>query len=255
MTVQPMPRSGSTWDSTIPPTPDSATSVSRSEDDRYVRTQFLRRVAHDIASPTGVTMTVLEELAADAKRPELIVMARRGLKRLLRLSEQLALVADLEAGNVVPDATPEDARTLVKEAIEHATGIDGRRDVTVSSELPETKCSIDVDRRLFVSVVREIVGNALRLASSRVHVQAAVHAGRLEIRVNDDGAGFSPEMQTAVGQRFTARPAPRGLGLSLSIAKEVLAAHGGTLSVGSSSLPPGRRGVPGAQVLVALPCR
>lgn len=61
----------------------------------HLRTQFLRRVAHDIASPTGVTLTVLDELAnGDKPRPELVAMARRSLRRLMRLSEQLALVAE-----------------------------------------------------------------------------------------------------------------------------------------------------------------
>ena len=92
MTVQsPYPKSHG-----LPPPPPSSGTGRRAEAacehearSKHVTTAFLRRVAHDIASPTGVTMTVLDELAIGAK-PELVAMARRGLKRLLRLSEQLA---------------------------------------------------------------------------------------------------------------------------------------------------------------------
>lgn len=263
MTVQPLSPNGpasSAWSlpstSEICPVQTNAESLPTPEENAiYVRTQFLRRVAHDIASPTGVTMTVLEELAVDAKRPELVAMARRGLKRLLRLSEQLALAADLEAGGVVPVTTPEDIRSVVDEALQLALGIDGRRDIAATSSVPEGELKADVDRRLMLSVIREVIGNALRLASSKVHVDVEPSGDKVVIRVHDDGPGFREDVLATLGQRFSPRPAPRGLGLSLSIAKEVLASHSGDLHVETSALPPGRRGVPGACVVLTLPRR
>ena len=219
----------------------------------HLRTQFLRRVAHDIASPTGVTMTVLEELANESSRPELVAMARRGLRRLLRLSEQLALAADFEAGPLSPDTTLEDVRGLVKDALAQASAIDGRRDIVTSCELPDEKLVADVDRRLVSSVLREVIGNALRLASSRVTVDVGHADGKVTVRVQDDGPGFPNEALATLGQRFTPGSTARGLGLSLSMAKDVLAAHNGTLSVDASTLPPGRRGNRGAAVLMTLP--
>ncbi len=264
-------------------------AIARRDAERslHVRTQFLRRVAHDIASPTGVAMTVLEEIAADSKRPDLVTMARRGLRRLLRLSEQLALAADLEAGDVVPDAATCDICVLVKEALDNAVGIDGRRDVTTSCQLPTMRLLVDVDRRLILSTLREVIGNALKLASSRVAVDvtvvgptrmpydsaeqligesAAVAAdegasavaglsdqSKVEIRIQDDGSGFSDENLATLGDRFTPRSCTRGLGLSLSIAKDVLFAHGGDLRVETSTLPLSRRGTRGAAVVITLP--
>jgi len=219
----------------------------------HLRTQFLRRVAHDIASPTGVTMTVLEELANESKRPELVAMARRGLRRLLRLSEQLALAAELEAGALSPDTTLEDIRSLTKDALAQAIAIDGRRDISTSSDVPEEKLVADVDRRLVSSVLREVIGNALRLASSRVSLEVKRVDAKVVIRVNDDGPGFAPEALSTLGQRFTPRSTMRGLGLSLSMAKDVLDAHGGELHVEASTLPPGRRGVRGSAVVITLP--
>jgi signal transduction histidine kinase len=223
------------------------------ETSHYLRTQFLRRVAHDIASPTGITTTVLEELAQESRRPELVAMARRGLRRLLRLSEQLAFAAELEAGALSPDTTLEDVRVLTKDALDHALGIDGRRDVTAACEVPEDKLVVNVDRRLVGAALREVIGNALRLTSSRVAVDVKRTDSNVVIRVQDDGPGFSNEDLHTFGQRFTPRSTLRGLGLSLSMAKDVLAAHRGELSVETSSLPPGRRGGCGAAVLVTLP--
>ncbi|MBX3200359.1 MAG: HAMP domain-containing histidine kinase [Labilithrix sp.] len=240
-------------DKSAPPPPDAAGAVDEAARSAHMRTQFLRRVAHDIASPTGVTMTVLEELANESARPELVAMARRGLRRLLRLSEQLALAADLEAGAFAPDRTLEDVRSLVKDALGQAVAIDGRRDVVTSCEVPDTKLVADVDRRVLGSALREVIGNALRLASSRVAVDVEHADGNVSVRVQDDGPGLSPQVVATLGQRFTPGSTTRGLGLSLSMTHEVLSAHGGALTVETSTLPPGRRGVRGAAVRITFP--
>jgi signal transduction histidine kinase len=219
----------------------------------HVRTQFLRRVAHDIASPTGVTLTVLEELAAsDKPRPELVAMARRSLKRLMRLSEHLALVAELESETLQPELSAADLRALTKQALDDALSIDGRKDVVAACDLPSSALLIAGDPRLLLVVIREVIGNALRLASSRVEVAVKSEDGAITLRVDDDGPGFAEDATATLGRRFVRR-STRGLGLSLSMAMEIVKAHGGTISIESSMLPPGRRGCVGAAVVVTLP--
>ncbi len=232
----------------------SVEGSSESETAEHLRTQFLRRVAHDIASPTGVTLTVLEELAAaDKPRPELLAMARRSLRRLMRLSEHLALVAELETGTLEPELATIDLRALAKQAVDEALSIDGRKDVVAASDLPGAPLLIAGDARLLLVVIREVIGNALKLASSRVEVSLKAADGTLTLRVDDDGPGFAAESTATLGHRFVKRSSARGLGLSLSMAIEILRAHGGGLAVTQSRLPPGRRGTAGAAVTLTLP--
>ncbi len=220
----------------------------------HIRTQFLRRVAHDIASPTGVALTVLDELSHGGEvRPELVAMARRSLRRLMRLSDQLSMVAELEAGTAAPELSEIDFRTIAKKSVEDALAIDGRRDIVASSSLPEAAVAVEADSRVLGGVLREIIGNALRVASSRVEVTMAVEGESVVFRVDDDGPGFNAEASATLGRRFVPRQASRGLGLSLSIAADVLRQHHGSFEVGQSRLPPGRKGTPGASVVVTLP--
>lgn len=228
----------------------------REESSEHVRTQFLRRVAHDIASPTGVTLTVLEELAtAEKPRPELIAMARRSLRRLMRLSEHLALVAEMETGDLVPELAPVDLRALAKQALDEAVAIDGRKGVVTAAALPAEPLVVEADGRLLATIVREIIGNALKLASSRVELTVSVKDGKACIRVDDDGPGFPKESLDTLGKRFVQRGAARGLGLSLSMGIEVVEGHGGSITTHTSLLPPNRRGAVGAGVVVALPLK
>ena len=232
----------------------SSSDRSDAEISEHLRTQFLRRVAHDIASPTGVTLTVLDELAAaDQPRPELIAMARRSLRRLMRLSEHLALVAELETGALEPELATIDLRALTKQAVDEALAIDGRKDVVAASDLPGAPLLIAADARLLLVVMREVIGNALKLASSRVEVSLKTEGGTAALRVDDDGPGFAADSTATLGQRFVKRSSARGLGLSLSMAIEILRAHGGTLAITQSRLPPGRRGTGGAAVTLPLP--
>ncbi|MDB4943662.1 MAG: putative two-component sensor kinase [Labilithrix sp.] len=235
---------------------EEGTPESREQETTHLRTQFLRRVAHDIASPTGVSMTVLDELVnAQHPRPELVAMARRSLRRLMRLSEHLALVAELEAGELEPELLRSDVASLVKLAYDDATTVDGRKDVVPSLRLPPAPVVLSVDARLVQSVVREIIGNALKLASTRVEVTIEAADDGAAIRVQDDGPGFPAEVLSSLGRRFIKRSSQRGLGLSLSMGKQIIEAHGGSITVEASTLPPGRAGKIGAAVVVRLPRR
>lgn len=221
----------------------------------HVRTHLLRRIAHDIASPTGVSMTVLDEIgSADKPRPELVAMARRSLRRLMRLSEHLALAAELEAGTLEPETCAADLRALSKQALDDALAVDGRRDVVAACALPDAPLLVDGDPRLLVVVVREVIGNALRLASSRVEVSVKAEGGLAVVRVDDDGPGFAEDAIATFGRRFVRR-STRGLGLSLSMAADIVRMHGGKIALDASTLPPGRRGSGGAAVVVTLNAR
>lgn len=180
-------------------------------------------------------------------------MARRSLRRLMRLSEHLAIVAELEGGLLSPELASVDLRTVTKQALDDALAIDGRKDVVAACDLPSSPAPVSADQRLLVTVVREIIGNALRVASSRVEVALVrTDDGAIAIRVDDDGPGFSEEALATLGKRFVRRSS-RGLGLSLSMAMDILRAHGATLSLDQSQLPPGRRGSPGSAVVVTFP--
>jgi len=238
-------------DAPRPPGQDAETEAA--DPSEHLRTQFLRRVAHDIASPAGVTLTVLDELANGEKRPELIAMARRSLRRLMRLSDHLALVAELEGGPLEPELAAIDLRALTKQALDEALSIDGRKDIVASFDPPAAAMLIAGDGRLLLLVLREVMGNALKLASSRVVVTATSADGFASVRVEDDGPGFSAESTATLGHRFVKRSSARGLGLSLSMSMEIVRAHGGRIAFESSTLPPGRRGNAGAGVAIALP--
>ena len=87
----------------------------------------------------------------------------------------------------------------------------------------------------------------------KIEVSVKAEGGMIAVRVQDDGPGFSEDSTSTLGRRFVQRTSARGLGLSLSMAMDIVRAHGGTLLVETSTLPPGRRGKVGAAVVLTLP--
>lgn len=141
----------------------------------------------------------------------------------------------------------------MRQAVDDALAVDGRKDVAATCTLPSAPQFVDGDGRLLLLVLREIIGNALKLASSRVEVSLTSEGAAVTVRVDDDGPGFSGDAASTLGRRFITRTSARGLGLSLSMGIEILGLHGGKLELAQSRLPPGRRGTGGAAVVVTLP--
>jgi len=96
-----------------------------------------------------------------------------------------------------------------------------------------------------------IVDNALRHGSGAVTLSAREHAGAVELRVSDEGAGFPEGFVDQAFDRFTRADPARGgagTGLGLAIVETITAAHGGRAGAQN-------RGDDGADVWIKLPAR
>ena len=96
----------------------------------------------------------------------------------------------------------------------------------------------------FRHALGNLVDNAIQFAERSVLVRVCLHADRLDIVIEDDGPGFSPEVLDLVGEPYiSTRQAIGGLGLGVFIAQTLLARTGATLQFGNRSS--------GAQVIVS----
>jgi signal transduction histidine kinase len=107
------------------------------------------------------------------------------------------------------------------------------------------------DRMGLARVLRNLGENAARHANGRIRFTLEQTSGRLRISVEDDGPGIPVGDRIRVFERFVRLDAARsgdagGSGLGLAIVAEVVRAHGGTVSAGSSALG-------GALILLDLP--
>ena len=110
---------------------------------------------------------------------------------------------------------------------------------------------VHADPVALAQVVRNLVDNAARHARSRVAVSVADAPGAVVLTVEDDGPGIPADARERVFERFVRLDEARardagGSGLGLAIVREVVAGHGGSVTVGPSALG-------GARFVVRLP--
>ncbi len=227
--------------------------------DRAGYADFFARAAHDLRSPLGVVLHALQALESDlattatTDQRTLFKLGARGIRRLEAFVDRLQVVSDLESGRLEPALQRCDLRDVVRRSVDAILSTEPRSEVTVAFDPPPMEYPISVDPRLFGRAVAELVSNAMAHARRSVRVVLETTGAAFGVVVEDDGEGVSREAAATLYQRFVVRTTRGGLGLGLSVARDILVAHGGGVTSGESTLPPGRPGTVGARFTLFVP--
>lgn len=215
--------------------------------------EFLQRVAHDLRGPVGVVVGALDELelelGPDSERVRAyLLMARRGAERVLRTAEQVHRASQLERGEVEWLLASVDLRELVRSAAQDSEAAESRQGIVLEVFAGELECTVAADADWLRATIVELIGSAIRLATSRVCVRLSVHEAFARLGVTDDGPGSDGPDRS----RFQAADTG-GVGLSLRLVREVLAAHNGHLDLEDGAREDSTAGT-GGHVVMVLPC-
>ncbi len=209
-----------------------------------LKNDVVATVAHEFRTPlTSLRMAVhlcAEQAAGPVteKQEELLHAAREDCDRLQGMIDDLLDLSRIESGKVEIYPLPTDARLLVAGALE-----EHRPDADVKGirlELAPTPAlsSVLADRERIGHVFSNLIGNALRHTpdGGRVELGAAGADGFVRFTVSDSGPGIAKEYRERIFEKFFQVPGagPRGTGLGLYIAKEIVSAHGGEIGVESA---------------------
>ncbi|HEX8806967.1 MAG TPA: HAMP domain-containing sensor histidine kinase [Candidatus Aquilonibacter sp.] len=190
---------------------------------------FIADAAHELRSPLATISSVAQAARADAvaqKDEALETIAKTAL-------EASALVGDLLTLARSPKPALLQREPVDLAAIAHACvrEIELRAQAGgIAVELHLDPAIVDGDARRLGELLRNLLENALRHASTRITVTSGVESGRAVLRVSDDGAGVAPELRERLFDRFVSGT-DGGSGLGLAIAQWVARAHEGTLAL------------------------
>jgi signal transduction histidine kinase len=211
-----------------------------------VKSNLIATVSHELKTPlTSVRMAIYllhEETVGklNGKQGELVAAAKEDADRLLKTLNDLLDLARLEHGSAplqIRNIAPADLVASVERStreIAHAS--DMILKVEIAPDLP----AVPVDAQRIAYVFTNFVTNAIKYSprGTVVHVQAQAgetRTGKSSVRfsVKDQGPGITPEHQEHIFERFYRIPGTNksGAGLGLSIAREIVVAHGGEIGV------------------------
>ncbi len=197
--------------------------------------QFIADAAHQLRTPLAGLSGQIDLLTHQDVSPE----GRRNLDRirtrswqLSRLANQLLSHAMVAHRQRTVAGSPVDLAALTRRAMDEAIPDALDRDLFVALYAPAEPLSIKGDPVNLSEAVKNILDNAVRHgARSRIVVRLSARAGMAIVEVEDDGEGIPEDRWHAVVRRFgSTSSGGKGSGLGLSIAAEVAAAHGGSLS-------------------------
>jgi signal transduction histidine kinase len=207
------------------------------------RADVLGIVAHDLRNPLSAITSSSEFLLEcddlpTAQRRKMLEMMQRASKRMNRLINDLLDATQLQAGRISLDLSDIDACKVVREAEETLRSAAVDRGIHLLSEPPQRECYVRADEGRVLQVIGNLVGNALKFteAGGKVRLSACPRDVEVIFSVADTGPGIPPEHQSQLFDTFwQARKGDRrGVGLGLSITRDIVTALGGRLWVEST---------------------
>ncbi len=208
--------------------------------------EFVANVSHELKTPLtsiqGFAQAILDGTAntpEQQKQAAQIIYDEAG--RMHRLALDLLDLARLDAGIADLKRDPLDLNALVKSIAERFMPQARAAGVTLDVRfVPLPAITGDGDR--LAQVFTNLVDNALKFTPSggQIGLRTVALETGVEVHVQDSGAGIPPESLPHIFDRFyQADPARQGgkkhgAGLGLAIAREIVAAHGGKISVRST---------------------
>jgi len=210
------------------------------------KTNLVGTVSHELKTPlTSLRMAVYLLLEQDVsaltrQQRELLEGTRDDADRLLRILDNLLDLARLEAGASTLDREEIEVRQLIGEAADEARGLIATAGQTlvanVESGLGTVRLKVDAARLRHVFM--NLLTNASKYSPAGGTITLSAEdapPGFVRFAVRDTGTGIAAESLAHVFDRFYRAPGQTksGAGLGLAIAREIVVAHGGTISCAS----------------------
>ena len=218
---------------------ESATAASAALRAARVKDDILAVVSHDLRGPLHAISLACEALRDDVpkeSRRYLGAIERAGA-RAERLITDLLEASAIENGALSLEPSTVDTAALIKQATADHELLAKEAGGKITFQLPTEATVVKADRDRVLQVLGNLIGNALKHArGTAIEISVSRREKEAVIAVRDAGPGISENELPHVFDRYwSGRTKRGGAGLGLAIAKGIVDAHGGKLSVASTS--------------------
>ena len=209
-----------------------------------MKDEFLATLSHELRTPLNAILGWTQLLKRDQQDPEMLSEAISVIERNVRvqtqLIEDLLDMSRIISGNVRLDVQRVELSEIINAAMEGVKPTAETKGVRLEKVIDRLVGSISGDSARLQQVLWNLLTNAIKFTpkGGKVRVFAEVMQSHVEISVADTGEGISPDFLPHLFERFSqadgsAKRKHRGLGLGLSIVKNLVEMHGGTVRANS----------------------
>ncbi|WP_342773128.1 hybrid sensor histidine kinase/response regulator [Paenibacillus flagellatus] len=213
-----------------------------------LKDQFLANTSHELRTPLHGIMTIAQTVADKEKQTigresaenlELLVTISR---RMSHMVDELLDIARLQEKRIVLRREPVRLDAVVSAVFGMLRYMAEGRPVRLEQRMPQSMPPVMADEKRLVQILLNLVHNALKFTDEgTISVSAEVRSGRAFIEVTDTGAGMDEETLSRIFLPYEqGNGESGGIGLGLSICRQLVELHGGSLEAYSE---PGRGSV------------
>jgi two-component system, chemotaxis family, CheB/CheR fusion protein len=234
-----------------------ATLLDQAEEGARRREQFIAMLSHELRNPLAAVMnatTLIKRQPDGDSITRCQGVIERQAKHMKRLLDDLLDVSRITRGKFQLLNDDIDLRVPIESAIESTSPLFAERGVRLDYSLPRQAMPVRGDASRLVQVVVNLLSNAANYSprTSLVRLLVTIEGGHGVVRVIDHGVGIESELQSKIFDLFVQSEqrldrSRGGLGVGLSLAKNIIDLHGGTIEVHSDG--PGR----GSDFKVSVP--
>lgn len=206
------------------------------------RRQFISDVSHELRTPLTIIrgeaqVTLRMQSASELDYKTTLESVLEQAVNLSRLVDDLLFLTRAEMNQIQLDLIDSDIQKLITVEIEKWVRLYSNRKISLNNQLQRDEVKVRIDPARLQQVLSILIDNAIKYSSPEQPIQIITHAdvNFIIIDVKDSGSGISAVEIENIFERFVRfSKNTEGLGLGLPIAKAIIEAHKGTISVSSN---------------------
>jgi len=211
-----------------------------------LKSEFVMTASHELRTPlTSISMSIklllertMEKLSE--KDQQLLLAAHEDLQRLKTLVSNLLDLSKIEAGKMEMEFENISLHTLCENAVGVLKSQIDSKGICLTLDLSQNLPRVKADANKIIWVLTNLISNALRYIESggSIRLSAEQLGPYVHVSVSDNGPGIPFEVQSKIFDKFVQIKSDKALGgsgLGLTICKEIVRAHGGTIWVDSTT--------------------
>jgi signal transduction histidine kinase len=202
--------------------------------------EFLAVLAHELRNPLAPILAGLDIMIArpdQATIADLAEMMRRQMAQMVHLIDDLLDISRINTGKIALKSERIELVQVIENAIESVRPVVERFGHTFSFRGKDAPIELEGDPHRISQIVSNLLSNSAKYTppGGRIELEVTARDGEARIVVRDNGEGIDPSAQASIFELFEQVNPSRqdGLGIGLTLVKNLVSLHGGSISVAS----------------------
>lgn len=211
-----------------------------------VKSEFISVASHELRTPLAIVRQLLMFLFADSagainnKQREILKKAVDNTDRLKNIIEELLDISRFESGKFKLHYSLVNFNDLIRDSANFFKGLADEKGIILDYSFPEKLVNLFIDPERINQVITNLITNAIKFTEDggRINVEVSIMQDKVRVGVIDTGIGIAKADVSKLFNKFiqvskVSGAEKKGLGLGLSIVKELVERHGGEIWVES----------------------